>query len=264
MKLELQQAAFRAEIIAQDDETPPSSLGMAIYRDGYRGRLLAALETSFDRTLQWVGGEAFSAAACHYIIANPPRGWTLDEYGAGFPALLRTLFAQDPEVEELAWLEWQMQRAFAAIDGPLLNHQALAECGFSDLDWDRVRFAPCEGVAARWIGTDCTGLWAALGDGGQGAPAAILAEPEYLVVWRSGHSPHYRAASRAEGRALECLIAGRPLGEVAALAPAEMLAPWLAQWLGDGLFASAQLGDQPDGNQYPASDRPGQPMLRAG
>ncbi len=241
MSLGKQQAAFRAELIAQDDEAPPSSLGMAIYRDAYRARLLAALEVSFERTLQWVGAESFTAAACHYIIANPPRGWTLDEYGADFPALLRDLFAQDPEVEELAWLEWQMQRAFAAVDGAVLSPQALAQCNFAGADWDRVRFTPCPGFSARWITTNCVDLWAALKTGDGSDPAVSMTEPEYLIVWRKRHAPHYRVASRAEGLLLERLVAGDLLGDVAVLAPPELLAPALSQWLGDGLFGSASL-----------------------
>ena len=43
------QRAFVAEITA-DDELPPSSLGMEIYRTAYRGRLVDALMVSFERT----------------------------------------------------------------------------------------------------------------------------------------------------------------------------------------------------------------------
>ena len=114
MSLLALQTEFHREIIADDDGMAPSSTGMAIYRDAYRGRLLAALETSFERTRRWTGEDTFTAAACHFILTHPPAGWTLDAYGADFPDLLAALFADDPEVAELAWLAWQMSQAFAA------------------------------------------------------------------------------------------------------------------------------------------------------
>ncbi len=153
MSLLTLQSAFRAEIVADDEGLAPSSLGMAIYRDAYRGRLLAALESSFERTRRWVGEEAFTAAACHYILTHPPVSWTLDDYGGDFPELLETLFAKDPEVSELAWLEWHLSQAFAAPDTPTLDPAALAAACKTDAEWDCISFRMAAGYAMRPIAT---------------------------------------------------------------------------------------------------------------
>ena len=238
MTLAARQQAFYAEISATDDGAALSSLGMAIYQNAYRSRLIAALETSYERTRRWVGEAAFTAAACHYIIAHPPTGWTLDSYGNHFPAVLAELFAGDPEVAELAWFEWHMQQAFAALDRPELTAQELTEAGLAQADWESVRFSMAAGFTARAITQDCAGLWQAMIGDHPAEFALQPALPSVLMIWRKGLSPHYRVISPAEFAALDCLAIGAPFGEAALRAgePAQF-GGWFAQWLSEGLFA---------------------------
>lgn len=245
MSLLASQRAFHAQIAADDDAPPPTSPGMAIYRDAYRGRLLAALETSFARTRRWVGEHAFAAAACHFIIANPPTGWTLDDYGADFPEALAALFAQDPEVSELAWLEWHLQQAFAARDGAALDPAALAQAGYSDDDWANLLFTMAPGFALRSIAFDCPALWEALADDAPASSAARRISGASLLVWRSGLQPRYRIAEPDELQVITLIAGGAALGHAAQAADPARLGEWLARWLGEGLFAGAAVrGDQ--------------------
>ena len=240
MTLAARQQAFYAEISATDDATAPSSVGMEIYQNAYRSRLIGALETSYERTRRWVSEDSFTAAACHYIIAHPPTGWTLDSYGDRFAAVLAQLFAGDPEVAELAWLEWHLQQAFAAPDQPELSGADLAQAGLNDGDWDQLRLTMAAGYAARTIAHDCTGLWQALRDGEATGFALEPTDPGVLVVWRQGLTPHYRVLKSDEFTALECLAQGQSFGHVATTvgeAGAAQLGGWFAQWLGEGLFA---------------------------
>lgn len=237
------QRVFRVEITASDDDNTQTSTGMAIYRDAYRGRLLTALEVSFERTRRWVGEQPFTGAACHYILTNPPRGWTLDDYGASFPEQLAGLFGDDPEVAELAWLEWHMQRAFAALDAPELTAEVLAAVGYRDQDWARVCFVPATSFVMRRVSTNCTDLWESLT--GPEIPCEwVKHDPDaYLVVWRRDVSPHYRIIDPEEARALELLTNGATFGDVAAITPPEALGPRLARWLSDGLFSETFLAE---------------------
>jgi len=239
------QLAFRADIIVSDEAGAALSTGMAIYRDAYRGRLLAALEESFERTRRWVGAEAFTAAASHYVLTCPPRGWTLDEYGAHFPEVLGTLFAHDPEVPELAWLEWHLQKAFAAVDAPELDVAALAAAGHGEADWADMRFEPAAGFVARPVTIDCTGLWAALGDGDGAGWRAPPCPDGALLVWRTQLVPRYRVATTPELRALQTLAAGAPLATLAQGCDTQLLGEWLAQWLAEGIFSRALPGVAP-------------------
>ena len=237
MTLAQWQHQFRAEIAAADDGLPPSSTGMAIYRNAYRARLEQALETSFELTRKWVGEESFAAAAAHYILTSPPRSWTLDAFGLGFPALLEELFANDGEVAELAWLEWAMQQAFAAADRPALDLAGLAAAGLSPADWDAQRFAMAPGFAAREVETACTALWQALADGNAQDFDPAAPGPKWLIVWRSGYFPRYRLLDADEFAVLDALAAGHPLGEALTRGDPQRLGPWLAGWLEQGLFS---------------------------
>ena len=242
MSLALRQQAFYAEISATDDAAAPGSLGMEIYQNAYRSRLIGALETSYERTRRWTGEDAFNAAACHYIIAHPSTGWTLDSYGDRFAAVLAQLFAGDPEVPELAWFEWQMQQAFAAPDRPELTAQALVSAGLAEEDWERVRLTMAAGYAARAVTQDCTGLWQALRGDLASDFALQPVSAGVLVVWRKALSPHYRVLDPAEFAALQSLADGALFGEAAQRAgdPA-VFGGWFAQWLSEGLFAGLEL-----------------------
>ena len=245
MTLLARQTAFCAEIVAGDDAAPPSSIGMAIYRDAYRGRLLGALEVSFERTRQWVGADAFTTAACHYVLTHPPSDWTLDGYGAHFPGILAELFAGDPEVAELAWFEWHIQQAFAAPDRPVLNSAALMAAGYGEADWEHVRFAMTAGFVMRAVATDCLSLWTGLAEDEDGPIVVEPAIDSVLAVWRKNFRPTYRLFDKTEAAALERLAAGATFGAVAADCDGEKLGAWLARWLDDGMFSASSCARMP-------------------
>lgn len=240
MSLLEQQRAFVAEIAA-DDDLPPSSRGMAIYRNAYRGRLADALSVSFERTRRWVGEEMFELASAHYILTHPPQSWTLDAYGAAFPEVLAELFGEDPEVAELAWLEWHMQQAFAAPDCATLTGEALAAAGLDEAGWEHLRLAPAAGLASREVAHDLAALWHALADGETERSVLRPTDPAVLLIWRKDLSPHYRLFEPGEFAALAPLLSGASFGETASqLGEADLprFGQWFAQWLNEGLFGA--------------------------
>jgi hypothetical protein len=252
MSLLALQRAMRDEILATDDQAVSPPAGLEIYRNAYRNRLLEALRTSFEKTCQYVGGEAFDTAACHHIILGPPTSWTLDDYGADFDLTLAELFAEDPEVAELAWLEWHMQRAFGSVDADPLDAAKLMAGDLGMADWDRASFALVPSFAMRTIRTDCAALWQTLADGEE-----LPTEREHptigqLIVWRNGMVPHFRVADPVEGEALSLITTGHEFGSLCAsfaqeLGPDAALTQaggLLVRWLQDGLIASVSVGGQ--------------------
>ena len=239
MSLALLQRRFLGEIAAADTQAAPRSAGMAIYRNAYRVRLIDALRISFERTRRWAGEDPFEAAACHHILSCPPGSWSLDDYGHAFPKALETLFPDSPELGELAWLEWHMQRAFAAPDRPLLDPAELAARGLSEQAWADLQFTMAPGFAARPITTNCTALWAMLAEPEAEDFAVEAPQGQCLIVWRSGFSPHFRQVERVEHDALSRLAAGASLGEIADETNVQSLGAWLALWLQDRLFSAA-------------------------
>lgn len=238
------QRRFITEIAEGDDGPASSSRGMAIYRNAYRARLADALATSFERTQYWVGDELFSAASAHYILTQPPVSWTLDAYGAQFPAALAKLFGEDPEVAELAWLEWHMQQAFAARDIGALTAADLAQAGLAESDWEDLRLVPAAGFACRPITHDIASLWHGLSGTADDLPPKPNVDEAVLLIWRKDFSPQFRQIGPAEWAALDPMLRGESFGAVAAAAGDEGIAQfgqWFAQWLGEGLFSTIRL-----------------------
>ena len=246
MSLLERQIEFRDAITADDDGAPPASTGMAIYRDAYRGRLLAALETSFERTRRWVGDDAFTAAAAHYILTHPPTGWSLDHFGASFPDVLSDLFALDAEVPELAWLEWNRSAAFAAPDSGVLDPQELASAGYRDAEWGQMRFDMAPGFAAHAISSNCDVLWTALAGENAEEVTPIEVTGTAILVWRRDLSPQHRPCTLDEMSALCQLADGAPFGEIAATIDVALLGSWLTQWLSEGIFSNCVVHPNPD------------------
>ena len=250
MSLIAMQRAMRDDILADDNsETAP---GLTVYRNAYRNRLLGALQDNFELTRRWVGDDAFDAAARHHIILHPPVSWTLDNYGLGFDQTLTELFAEDPEVGELAWLEWQMQRAFGALDTQVLDVAMLTSDELGVADWETVCFALVPSFAMRAVAKDCVSLWQALADDDMPSEALPLPLDSELIVWRKGFSPHFRIVDAAERKALAAVAAGQQFGELCAafvgkLGPEQAMAQagtLLGRWVQDGLIAGVQADNE--------------------
>lgn len=251
MSLQQVQAEFMASL--QHAELPlPSGCdarfaqGLAVYRNNYQSVLLDAMRSTFERTCGWVGEDAFTAAATHQCVLHPPSGWTLDDVGRGFAETLAALFAQDPEVADLAALEWAMHRAFSAADAEALDMDGFrhATDGFCADDWAgmRLRLQPALHVVA--VRTDCVGLWRALAGSERPADPPVLAQAHAAIVWREDWRPVCRLVAAQEAEALRALCAGRDYGGICAQlaetlgadAAAREAGRMLSRWLHDGLL----------------------------
>jgi hypothetical protein len=103
MNLRARQRQVRDLLVAEQLDDAALDPGMAIYRNGYRMRLLEVLRAGFPRTHAWIGDDAFDAAARHYILQRPPSAFTLDDYGCALVATLRE--ADDVRVGEIREIE---------------------------------------------------------------------------------------------------------------------------------------------------------------
>ncbi|MBS0253680.1 MAG: putative DNA-binding domain-containing protein [Proteobacteria bacterium] len=161
--------------------------GPAVYLNNHRAALMAALENAYAQTRAWLGDATFAAAAARHIEAHEPVSWTLDAYGAGFAETLAELFADDPEVADLARLEWALEQAFVAADAAPLRLADLAA-----IDWDQARLAPVPSCRHVTVTTNAAEILAALIDEGEPPTARALTEPQAVLVWRLGYVPRFR------------------------------------------------------------------------
>ncbi|WP_029935839.1 HvfC/BufC N-terminal domain-containing protein [Sphingomonas sp. UNC305MFCol5.2] len=221
--------------------------GLRVYQNNFRSQLAACIEDGFARTRDWIGGEAFHQAVIAHVERVPPSSWTLDAYSRDFPATLAMLYADDPEIPELAWIELALAEAFVGPDATALTAFDLGE-----VDWDRatLRLAPTLDFGE--LTTNAPAIWSALAEGEAPPAVAYLPEPGAILVWREGDAPRFRAIDQLEHHALLRVRGGMPFaglcatmvetfGEEAGITRAGQL---LGQWLADGLVVALFTEEQ--------------------
>ncbi len=218
--------------------------GLAVYRYAYEATLIHCLKDTYEKTAAWIGDEDFETVARTYIAQTPSQSWTLADYGEQFGKMLAARYQDDPEIEELAWLDWSLRRAFDAADAPPLDMAELA-----NVDWDGVRLVFGPSFAVRLVSTNCAAIWTALTEDRPDPPMAeALPEPLALLVWRQELSPRYETASGDEFRALTLARSGLSFGALCeayleqggAGADVSQIGDMLGRWLRDGLVVGVR------------------------
>jgi len=216
------------------------SPGLGVYRNNYRGSLLACLRDTYEKCWAWLGDEGFDAAASAYIDQCAPTSWTLDAYGHDFDQALHLLYPNDPEIAELAWLEWAMRRAFDGPDAVPVDATHIA-----NVDWERVSFSMIPTLKLSNTMSNAAAIWSAL-DADEAPPAAqLLSVPAALCVWRQGLSPCFRTLNTPEVHLLDMAIGGMSFGSMCqqlaedcgSEVASALAGTALGQWLRDGLIA---------------------------
>ncbi len=236
-----------------------------IYRNAYRARLVDALRETYPRTARWVGAEAFARAAAHHVISFPPSSWTLDAVGKGFPETLKELFYKDPEVSELAWLEWAMHLCFVSCDATPLDAAGFTKAteSFEDDDWAMMRLRFMPGTQQASMEHRIDKLWRSLLEEDSDAntqakdarsePTGVdfrSGESLACVVWRQAYTPAVLPVTAVEGKSLATMLEGAAYGELFAVladelgeaAAASEAGAMLGRWLSHGLLVGISLG----------------------
>lgn len=259
MSLAASQAAFMAQVLDEDADLPPEwsvtqTKGLAVYRNNYRSSLIEALRSTYERTSRWVGEDAFRQAAVHHVIMHPPSSWTLDEAGRGFDATCEELFTGDPEVAELAWLEWAMFDVFTSRNVTPLDAAGFERAteGFAEDDWGALQLEFLPGLAQAEVRHDVLALWNTLGTDQFDREVVKLELARSCIVWREGERPVFQLVDPAEGAALAAMMAGASYEQACAILAqdaasdeeieraAMQAGAMLGRWLNDGLIAGVK------------------------
>lgn len=221
---------------------PRAGMGMTVYQNNYRAQLVSVLEASYPLLHAWLGSTLFLEAAIRHIDSRPPHGWTLDAYGADFDDTLRGMLPDNPDVHELAWIEWSLSESFVAPDATPLCSDQLA-----DVDWDTARLQLAPSLRQRSVTTNAPDLWSTLQQDAEVPESEMLAVPGGVVTWRQGYTCQLKQIDAVEHDALlllrddprfsalcDALVAR--LGEDAGIARAgELLASWIAAGIVTGV-----------------------------
>jgi hypothetical protein len=245
MNLAELQRGFRTWLVSPSDEaaqqlaggTPP---GLRVYQNNYRSQLVGCLQETYPQVRAWMGEEAFLHAAISHIDQHPPHAWTLDAYADQFGTTLRTLFPDNPDVHELAWIELALGTAFVAGDA-----QALTAADLAAVDWDSARLQFIPSLLTTTATTNASDIWWAMQENREQPEGQMLAEPCGLLVWRRGYVSCLRTITALEHAALLhvqangsfnalCEMLVERLGESEGVVKAGVL---LADWIGSELIS---------------------------
>ncbi|MGY2733762.1 HvfC/BufC family peptide modification chaperone [Sphingomonas sp. UYP23] len=214
--------------------------GLAVYHNAYRAQLVACLKDSYERLWAWLGDDAFDAAALAHVSLHAPTSWTLGDYGIGFADTISALYPEDPEVAEIAALDWALRRAFDGPDASPFDPTRLAE-----IDWDEavIHFVPT--LALLPVTTNCGAIWTGIAASDDVPAAQMLPEPAWVRVWRVELQPHFATIEATEREAIQLAASGERfarlcdrLAETIGVEEAVLAASrYLSSWLQDGLIA---------------------------
>jgi len=199
------QRDFRSWLLQPDAERrtqPPRDTlrGLATYQNNYRTQLVLCLKASYPQLLARLGDDAFVEAAIQHIHRHPPSSWTLDAYGANFADSLHALYPHNPDLRELAWIEWNLGEAFVARDAETIAPHQLAA-----IDWDIARLRLSPSLRLHAATTNAAALWSALQEGVPAPAAEMLDAPAGIIVWRRDFSCQLRQVDTSEYTALHSL-----------------------------------------------------------
>jgi hypothetical protein len=228
---------------------------LAIYRSGFRARLLECLTDDYPAVAHALGEEGFDALVREYVAAHPPSGATLNAYGKAMPAFLRDEEMPGASAErigtcpraflvELATLEWTIVEAIHAPPSPVLTQADAARV--PPEAWGAASFwaAP----AARLVtGTyPVSAYYGAVRAGAR--PALPAPQPSATLVHRRDRTVWRFELVSAKCALLASLFDGVPLGDaMAALEalddppPPEAIGPWFQEWVSGGVFGGVTL-----------------------
>lgn len=225
----------------------PSDARVAIERlgahtGGYPARLFDALSEAVPAVRRFSGERAFAELVRRYVRTRPPRSYNLNHAARELPRFL----GNDPETKrlpflpDLATLEVAIQEAFHS------PHRTPAEpAALGDLPPDALPLLVLElqpGTAVVSSTWPIFELWSLREESDDRLHVDLRDRGESVLVRRRGLEVFVEPVSRAQAKALEVLLAGRTLGDMAAALTGEVSRPeevqeWFGRWMGLGLVA---------------------------
>ena len=240
-------AGIRAAIV--DDGQLGVTTRLHIYHHAYRARLVEVMQDVFERTWAYLGDDGFASAANGYVESSPSALKTLNRYGEQFPNWLTGQYPVDPEIAEIAEIDWMMRVAFDGEDQMPMRASALS--ALTPADWATISFSVHKTVSMTSLRYNAARIWESLERGQTPPDARELEVPACLIVWRKDLRPHFVAVSTVEGEALALLKRGHSFAvaceQVAANHPSvdmvQLMGGWLRRWLDEELLVSFSLAN---------------------
>jgi hypothetical protein len=208
----------------------------AIYRNNVHVSLIDALADRFPVVRALVGEEYFRAMAREFVQAHKPQSPVLAQYGNSFPDYIDTHepAAALPFLGDMARMERDWSRAWAAADEPAMNRSGLARFSAAELAAARIRPHPAAHlvqsawpVAQLWQAHQCA------------APdlSTIRWQPQDVLITRPDAEVRLQCIDAGAAVAASALLAGQSVTAAAAQAADTDMGAALALFIDSGMIA---------------------------
>jgi len=228
-------------------ERVPVETRLGIYGDGYRSRLIEALQATFPVLANLLGETDFQAMATQYVDAHESTFFSIRYYGDQLADFLASdaEYSKAPILAELARWEWAMAAVFDAADAEPLDISAFAQ--LAPEDWAELRFEWSPAVQIVELEWNVPQLWKAVTEDTD-RPDPIPAPTRYLI-WRRELQIYFRPLSDEETSVVAAARAGHSFGELCVLLCEHLdeseaslhAAGFLRGWVESGLLVGAAL-----------------------
>jgi hypothetical protein len=197
----------------------PVETRLGIYGNGYRLRLIEALQKSFPVLAQLLD-EKFEALAASYVEAHESPFFNIRWYGDRMAEFLAAdaEYSKVPILAEMARWEWAMDAVFDAADAEPIDASAFA--GIPPEDWAGLQFDWSPAVQVLELEWNVPQLWKAVMEGSDQPEPAL--EPSSYLIWRRELQIFFRPLGKEEAAAVTAVRgghrgAGRSFGELCVL-----------------------------------------------
>lgn len=196
------------------DARPSAAARLAIYANGYRLRLLEALNSDYPALHTLAGDELFERIGRTYIDTHPSKHFSIRYFGQHLSAFLAATepYSDVPALSEMAALEWSLSLSFDAADTPVITVDILAALPPEAWPELRLRFHPS--VLRHDFHWNVPELWSAIDAQTEPQPPQQYPQPRAWLIWRRGLQNYFRPLDRAEAWALDKMCVGAPFAEM--------------------------------------------------
>ena len=224
---------------------------LAIYRSGYRQRLIEALSTDFETLAAVLGPDRFRDMCEAYVEATPSSFRNVRWYGGHLSQFLASSepWCRRIELAEIARFEWSLTLAFDAEDRAVLRFDDLAQ--LSPEAWADLQLVFHPSLQCLTLHTNAPALRLALQGDAQRPEVRREDEAVHWAVWRKAGDPHFRSLPSYERWCVDAVLQGRTFSDLcegivefssADQAPA-LAAGLLRAWLEDEWVAGFTCGN---------------------
>lgn len=222
-------------------------LGLSIYANAYRSRLLEALADAYTKTHAWLGDALFDRVALDYIERQAPNARNLRWYGADFAEQLPPTVPRRAAVAELMRLEWALRGVFDGADSAVLGNACLG--AIPAQAWATLHLQAVPTAQMLCFDFNTVAVWQALDDGLPAPPCAHGLQPVHWLLWRKDLQPHFRSLDALQHALIGAVLEGASFAAACERAQvhdptqaAERIGACLRQSLDDGLIRGWHAG----------------------